>query len=67
MTNRLLTSSGLAAETKVPPATIRNWVRKGLINCQFDSAGRRLFSDEAIEQVVKLREVSWHERRGVAA
>jgi DNA-binding transcriptional MerR regulator len=55
MNSQLLTVGGIAAETRVPAPTIRAWARRGLIECQRDSAGRRLFNQAVVAQVLKLR------------
>lgn len=65
--SQLMTTTGLAFETRVPVQTIKNWTRRGLIDHQRDTAGRRLFDRSAIAQVVRLRDQSWHERRGIEA
>lgn len=57
------TVSGIAREARVPEATVRNWADAGLLPCQRDSAGRRLFEAEAIMQATVLREAR-PERRG---
>lgn len=67
MNEQLLTVGGIAQKADVPAPTIRAWVRRGLLTCQRDSAGRRLFDDAAVATALKLRAATWHERRGVAA
>jgi len=54
-TARLLTTTGVSYETRVPPPTIKRWAAEGLIAHQVDSAGRFLFDPSAIEQVKKIR------------
>lgn len=45
MANRkLLTVGGVAKAAGLHPDTIRSYVREGLLKCERDSAGRRLFS-----------------------
>ena len=55
MPKRLLTVGGIAAATGAPAPTIRAWVRRGLIKCQRDSAGRRLFDQYALSKACELR------------
>jgi DNA-binding transcriptional MerR regulator len=45
------TTGYLAREGKTAEATVRNWANKGLISCIYDSAGRRLFDDTALQFV----------------
>lgn len=60
MDDPLLTASAVALASGVPQLTIRRWARDGLLTFRRDSAGRRLFNRESIEQAKKLRARKTH-------
>lgn len=65
-TGRLLTTTAISYETRVPAITIKQWANRGWIECQIDSAGRRLFDESVIEKVRKIRSERWSRRPATA-
>lgn len=51
-----LTTGGVAKASDTCQATIRRYADAGWITCQFDSAGRRLFSPRVVGQVREIKE-----------
>jgi DNA-binding transcriptional MerR regulator len=53
---KLFTMSAVSRAADVPESTIRNWSDRKLLDCDRDSAGRRLYGVDAIERARELRE-----------
>ena len=53
---RLLTLGALRKETKISFPTLRRYADAGWIDCEVDSSGRRIFTEEAIEQARRVYE-----------
>ena len=62
-----LTVGTVAKEAGLHPDTIRSYVREGLLKCELDSAGRRLFSPRAIpaaRRIAAQKAKRWPGKRG---
>lgn len=46
--------SSAAAEVGVSSGTIKNWEKRGLINCRRDVNGHRIFTPSDIEQIRRV-------------
>lgn len=68
MTRRkLLTVGGVAKAAGLHPDTIRSYVREGLLKCERDSAGRRLFSLRAVaaaQRIAAKKAKRWSKGKG---
>ena len=53
--NQLLTIGALRAATGISAPTLRRYGDAGLISCTVDSAGRRLFPAEAVDEAKRVR------------
>ena len=62
---RLLTLGALKRETGISHQTLRRYADAGWIDCVMDSSGRRIFTDEAIEQARQVFETR-NSRRNLA-
>ena len=64
---KFLTVGGVAKEAGLHPDTIRSYVREGLLRCEWDSAGRRLFSSRAgaaAQRIAANKAKRWPKAKG---